>query len=107
MASAMWGFDLGLGFATYLTYSGFLVLIMISLAAGSPAYGAILIGTYWLGRAAPVWVAPFLWRGHDIEELMDAMSANRLAYRRSVALALLFSAVAEGLSAWRLGANGL
>jgi cytochrome c biogenesis protein CcdA len=91
-AAAMWGFHIGLGFATYVRHWGFWVLTLVAFAVGEPAYGAALMLLYWLGRAMPVWVMPLIWQTRDTRELMEAISANRLLYNRSEALALVWSA---------------
>jgi len=59
-ASAMWGFHIGLGLATSVTYGGLWVLVAVILVLAEPVYGSMLMLAYWLGRALPVWVAPKL-----------------------------------------------
>ncbi len=93
MASAMWGLHIGLGFATRITYGGFLVLVAMAIAVGQPAYGAVLLLMYWVGRTMPVWLVPeLIWQGQAAEELPSAILASRDIYRRLVGLALLWSA---------------
>jgi hypothetical protein len=60
VTAALWGLDLGLVFTTWLTYPGPWFLAAIALVGGSPAFGAVLFGAHWLGRAAWVWFAPYL-----------------------------------------------
>jgi cytochrome c biogenesis protein CcdA len=91
VASAMWGFHVGLAFATHVTYGGFWILVMASIAIGDPNYSLALLLAYWVGRALPVWIVPLLWQEGDTPALMDAILANRPAYRRSDALALGWS----------------
>jgi cytochrome c biogenesis protein CcdA len=93
-ASAMWGFHIGLGFTTYVKYGGFWVLTVMAFGTGKPGYGALLMLTYWLGRAMPVWVMPFISHGIQTAELMRAISANRSLYKQSEAFALFGSALA-------------
>lgn len=57
-ASAMWGFHIGLGFFTVITYGGFWVLVGLILTQAEPAYGALTFGIYWLGRTLPFWAVP-------------------------------------------------
>ncbi len=92
VASAMWGFHIGLGFTTYVKYGGFWVLTLVAFTVGEPGYGAALMLLYWFGRAMPVWVMPLIWQGRDAGELMHAIMANRSLYNRSEALALAWSA---------------
>lgn len=60
--AAMWGADVGLVFATWLTFSGAWLLAAIAIASGDPLFGATLLSVYWLGRAAPHWIEPPLVR---------------------------------------------
>lgn len=60
--SVMWGLDVGLTFATWLTFSGAWLLAALVVITGSPLFGAILFAVYWLGRAAPHWIEPALMR---------------------------------------------
>jgi hypothetical protein len=92
---SMWSAHIGLGFATYLTNGSLLALGAISLGSGDPAYGAVLIASYWLGRATPVWVAPLLWTGRDAGSLMCAMVGIRLTCQKAAGLALLFLALMQ------------
>lgn len=71
IASAMWGFHIGLGFATRITYGGFWVLVAIGLSSASVKYAALLMVVYWLGRSLPVWIAPALWDGCDTRILVN------------------------------------
>jgi hypothetical protein len=98
-ASAMWGFHIGFGFATRITYGGFFVLILVCLVTGGPLYSALLMSAYWLGRIAPVWIAPFLGRMYDMEQLMAAVLNNQPTYKRVVALGLIWAAAVSILLA--------
>lgn len=59
-AAILWGLDLGLVFATWLTFSGAWVLAGVTFLVGKPALGAGLFAAYWLGRALSVWIGPLL-----------------------------------------------
>lgn len=61
-AAIMWGFDIGLGFSTWVHYGGFWMVVAVIIAAGDSGYGAVLLGSYWLGRALPVWFSPWVLR---------------------------------------------
>jgi hypothetical protein len=93
-ASAMWGFHIGLGLATRITYGGFLVLLAVVFASADVRYGLIVMLAYWLGRTMPVWLLPWL-SGADqkTEELPEAILASRSLHSRLVTFALLWSAV--------------
>jgi hypothetical protein len=94
VASSMWGLHIGLGFATRITYAGFWVLVLIALAVGDPAYGAMLMLVYWLGRVLPVWIAPTrITSMSAAAELPAAVLGDNSLYRRFVGLGLLWSAV--------------
>jgi hypothetical protein len=97
MASGMWGFDLGFGFATYVIYGGFVALAAVAVAVGDPVYGAVLMVAYWLGRVMPVWLAPIIWLSHNTVEFMDAIVANESIYRMTTALGLLWFAAVTTL----------
>lgn len=60
--AALWGADLGLVFTTWLTYSGPWFLAMLALAGGEVWFGAALFSAHWIGRAAWVWTAPYLYQ---------------------------------------------
>jgi cytochrome c biogenesis protein CcdA len=69
VASAMWGFHIGLGFATSVTFTGFWFVVYACVAWGDPKYGATLMLMYWIGRALPVWLAPTLVRVDPSDDL--------------------------------------
>lgn len=60
--SVMWGLDVGLMFATWLTFSGAWLLTALVVVTGNPLFGAAVFAVYWLGRAAPHWIEPVLVR---------------------------------------------
>lgn len=61
-----WGGDLGQGWTTRLESAGYFALIAWVLLLGGPAYGAIVLGAFGLGRALPVLVAGPLARRLDV-----------------------------------------
>ena len=67
VASGMWGFHIGLGVATVITYGGFWLLFAAILAWGDPRFGAAVMGTYWVGRALPLWYAHHLPQGFQVD----------------------------------------
>ncbi|CAA9553228.1 MAG: hypothetical protein AVDCRST_MAG33-1061 [uncultured Thermomicrobiales bacterium] len=60
VAAALWGFDLGLVFSTWLTFAGPWFVLAVALALGDPLAGAVLFLGHWLARAAWLWLAPYL-----------------------------------------------
>lgn len=105
-ASAMWGLHIGLGFATRVTYGGFWVLVGLILVLGDPFYGAIVMLSYWLGRALPLWIAP-LWfsSGEEAANLSESIFDHRLVYHRVTGIALAWSAGLMALLAWSIQAT--
>lgn len=95
-AAALWGLDLGTTVSARFTFAGTWALLIFALIAADPALGALALMSSWLGRAAPVWVAPLLVgeRASAID-LMDAIAAQQRALRDShvVGLALLVAFV--------------
>jgi hypothetical protein len=103
-AAAMWGFHIGLGFMTRITYMGFWLLIAIIAAAGSSGFGASLLLFYWLGRVLSVWVAPLvLSREEDSVgvRIMGCAAGGLAAYRRIQVVANLWSGAIAFVIGWR------
>ena len=91
MASAMWGLHIGLGFATRITYGGFWVLVAIILALGDPRFGAIVMLSYWAGRALPLWLAPLL-SAEETANFSESIFDHRLVFHRVAGIGLAWSA---------------
>lgn len=94
VASAMWGFHIGLGFVTYLSNGSFIVLAAIVLTWGRPLDGALLMLSYWLGRALPVWLLPALWPSRDPELLIRNLLASRTMFGKIAGLTCVCLALA-------------
>lgn len=93
-ASAMWGFDVGLGFATRITTAGYLLLSAVALSLADPAFGALLMMMYWVGRALPVWVAPILvGDAKDSDALVEAVTVQSTFTHATAGLGLLWSGI--------------
>lgn len=60
LAAALWGFDLGLVFSTWLTFAGPWFVLAVAVASGSPPVGAGLFLAHWLTRAGWLWLSPWL-----------------------------------------------
>jgi cytochrome c biogenesis protein CcdA len=103
IASAMWGFHIGLGFATWVTFGGFLALVALAVVLGSPLYGGILMLVYWLGRALPLLLAPSLVSSSSLAvELPTTILRSRSTYRRIAGFVLMWSCGATLLAALRI-----
>jgi cytochrome c biogenesis protein CcdA len=93
IASGLWGFDIGLGFATRISTGGFWMLTIVAIALGDPAYGGLLMLMYWLGRALTVWTAPALiTRGSDPYDLLNAIETETFVTHRIAGVGLMWSA---------------
>lgn len=91
-AALLWGFDLGLVFTTWLTFSGVWLLVVLSVGAGSPAFGAALFTAYWLGRSLSVWLGPLLVANAcAMPELVWAIGRQGRALRLTHGAALLWA----------------
>jgi len=102
VASAMWGFHIGLGFATWVMFGGFFTLVALAVVIGSPLYGGILMFVYWLGRGLPVLCAPNLVASPSVAaELPATILRTRSLYRRITGFALIWSCGATLLAALR------
>jgi hypothetical protein len=99
-AGALWGLHLGLGFMTRVSFTGFWILVMTTFILGSPLWGALLMASYWIGRAAPVIVAPRVLLAGEVAltpELIHASFGTNESLRR----------LHVGASAWWLAATTL
>lgn len=98
--AAMWGFGLGLTFATVFTFSGTWLVLAFPIAVGDPRWGATLLVAHWLGRAAPVLAGPLLLddAGHSCD-LLYSLQAMRPVFRASniVGISLIALALAKVL----------
>lgn len=67
--SLAWGADLGQGWTTRVASPGYFALIAWALLVGGPKFGLVVLGSFGLGRAAPVVVAGPLARWMDVGPL--------------------------------------
>lgn len=58
--AALWGADVGLTFATWISFPGAWALAALAIVFQTPLFGASLFACYWLGRAMPHWVEPVI-----------------------------------------------
>jgi cytochrome c biogenesis protein CcdA len=106
IASAMWGFHIGLGFATWTTFGGFFVVVAFALVVANPMYGGVLMLVYWLGRSLPVWLAPgLLCSAPGTVLLTETIFRSRCIYHRIAGVVLAWSSGATMLVALRMQAS--
>ena len=99
VAAILWGFDLGLVFTTWFTFSGTWVILALAFATASPSLGAMLLVTYWLGRASSVWVAPVLLpEANAMLTVIDRINGARRRFQVAHAMAMMWLAVLLTLS---------
>jgi MFS family permease len=107
-ASALWGFHIGLAFATRFTYGIFWSLAAVIVALGNPLFGVFLMSVYWIARTLPVWLAPRLnWSGPDSSGMAgEIMAASRLYHRLSGVGLMWSGGIAALLAVSRLAGMG-
>jgi hypothetical protein len=98
----MWGFHIGLGFATWVTFGGFFALVLLAVIFASPLYGGIIMFVYWLGRALPLSVPNLLVSVSLPTELPAIILQNRSIYHRVAGLGLMWSCAATMLVALQM-----
>ena len=92
VVSTLWGFDLGLVFTTWLTFSGVWVIVVMAFFYGEPTYGLILFLAYWLGRVLSVWLAPLLMvDASATPQLMENIHNHYQFFQRVHVLGLIWS----------------
>lgn len=92
----MWGIYIGVGVLTFIVFSGFYALAASAVISGSPLFGAALMFAYWLGRAAPVWIAPSLLPAHSMKEVTHRGIRAQELFRKLSWIWLLVSAIVGG-----------
>jgi len=95
VAAMLWGFDIGLVFTTFLTFSGAWLLAAIALSSRDPLFAGALFGAHWLGRASTVWVVPWV-IAHSrlgLFDFVELVARSRDQIRRVHALGALFASV--------------
>lgn len=98
VAAALWGFDLGLIFTTYFTFSGIWLFVVIAIAFKQPSFGAALFLMYWVGRALSVWVAPLMMANATATpQLLDGIIEQQWLIRWIHVLGLAWSIVVLGI----------
>lgn len=53
----LWGLDLGQGWTTLISFSGYYALVLGAVLGADPLHGALLLAAYGLGRGLPVLMA--------------------------------------------------
>lgn len=88
----LWGFCLGLTFATVFTFSGTWLVLALPFASGDPAFGAMVLLAHWVGRTMPIFMGPLL-IDHPgrMPKLLDEIDGALAVFRTSnvVGIALM------------------
>ena len=94
--ATLFGFSLGLGWLTYITFSGYYLMIVLVMLQGSVVAGAAIWTAYGLARALPLFhYAGFLRKGvagSGVPAFYDSHQANRnwlRAYRVFVLVSVI------------------
>lgn len=79
-----WGLDLGSGLTNFITFSGYWVLVVAIVLHGSGGLGALVLGSYGLGRAVALLAAPILlrWQSQCAAQHLDEYMLYRPAMHR-------------------------
>lgn len=81
-AAAFWGADLGLTVSTKFTFTGATMVLALAVALRDVRLGMALLLAYWLGRALPVWVSPFVVRRPEgTQSLLVGVNRGRRQFR--------------------------
>lgn len=74
--AALFGFCLGLGWLTYITFSGYYLMVLLVLLQGSVVKGMAVWGTYAIARSLPLFIAEGYW-GEKKQYLVRVPMADR------------------------------
>jgi cytochrome c biogenesis protein CcdA len=91
-AAAMWGFHIGIGFATVTTYGGFWLIVAIIVVHANLMLGCCLMAAYWVGRTMPLWTVPFA-SDHGMAEPQHYLMKIKGAHQIGVAVIVIVLAV--------------
>ena len=92
VASALWGFDIGLFFTTWLTFAGAWWLVAVAVASGDPGFAVALFTAFWLGRALTVVLGPWLIPNATVTPWIEtALGPLRAGFRRVHAQVVLLA----------------
>jgi hypothetical protein len=101
VAATLYGAGLGVGFFTFLTHGGLVVVGVAAVASGRPLAGAVIVGAFGLARGLSALVAwPVRTRDAGTEQVDRLSNVRPMQWRLLNAAALASVAVALG---WRLG----
>lgn len=92
LSPMLWGFDVGLGFSTWVMFSGLWFVTLLALISGSVALGIMLFLGYWIGRALSLWLGPLLMpNARATLTVLRVIHARFLIVQRIHAAALLYA----------------
>lgn len=97
VAAALWGFDLGLIFSTWLTFSGVWLLASVTFMLGDEQFGVLIFVTYWLGRVLSVWLLPLLMQNAAATpDILADLTRQHWLLQRTHALGLGWAVIVLG-----------
>ena len=96
VTALLYGFGLGLGYLTYLSYGTYFVVTIAAFSWGDPLLGAALCAPFGLGRALSVLIAN---RRLDNEQPSGIDTVDELAQNRAPRLANAFILLIAALAA--------
>jgi hypothetical protein len=99
LASLLWGLDLGPGLWTFVTFSGYWLIIAALPMAHSAAAGGALLGAYGAGRAVAVVLPAAVTRSYPLISALEGVDSDRLGLFRIHRLLLVGTAAGAFLGA--------
>lgn len=93
LSPMLWGFDVGLGFSTWVMFSGLWFVALFALIGGSVIVGIALFLGYWMGRVLSLWLGPLLMPDAGATLIILQVIHSRFLSLQRVHAAVLFYAV--------------
>ena len=84
IAAALWGFDLGLVFSTWLSFAGPWFVLALTVALGDPVAGMALFVAHWLARASWLWLSAYLLPSARVGPMFSRQVAGQIGLFRTV-----------------------
>ncbi len=90
VATGGWGFDIGLTFSTWRTFTGAWMLAILVAAFQDVSFGVAAFAAYWIGRVMTVWLAPlYVLDANSVPDAIVAIQSNLNLFRLMHALGLV------------------
>lgn len=83
-AAMLWGLDLGSGLTTFISFSGYWLIVLAGALGGSIGYSVLMLVAYAIGRSAVVWLPAVLTirRGAELPTLLHRIAGDTAEFRR-------------------------